>query len=313
MPDISIPGVYDLSHVDYHADPCPAPSLSRSIIKVIDERSARHAWTAHPRLNPDHEQDFNRKANMGSIAHALMLGQPGLLQEVKFDNYRKNDAKDARDDAIAKGKIPALTREIETADQMAQAAMMQLKNHEAGDALRLLSGKPEQTLIWQAGGLWCRARVDWLPNDLTGRVYIDDYKTTGNSQPDYWFKHVMMETGCAFQDLFYCGGVRTLFPEVTWCQMRFIVQETEPPYALSVNTIGPETRALGLRRMERATRLWAWCLENDRWPGYSKELCEHEAPPWRLRDWEEQGWREEAARQIGQDLKERALEWQAPL
>ena len=37
---------------EYHADPAPEPSLSRSLAHTLLTRSPRHAWQAHPRLNP---------------------------------------------------------------------------------------------------------------------------------------------------------------------------------------------------------------------------------------------------------------------
>src|SRR5215831_5713580 len=45
------PGVYAMPAAQYHADPCPTPSLSASIIKLICLDSPAHAWTAHPKLN----------------------------------------------------------------------------------------------------------------------------------------------------------------------------------------------------------------------------------------------------------------------
>ena len=43
-------GIHDIPPREYHADPCPAPSLSRSIAKLLVERSPAHAYAAHPRL-----------------------------------------------------------------------------------------------------------------------------------------------------------------------------------------------------------------------------------------------------------------------
>jgi hypothetical protein len=71
--------------------------------------------------------------------------------------------------------------------------------------------------------------------------------------------------------------------------MRFIVQETSAPYALSVCEFGKqltedgeESDPLDLadRRISRALRQWEWCLANDCWPGYSAETTIISAPPW---------------------------------
>jgi hypothetical protein len=45
-------GIHDTTAVDYHADPCPEPSLSAHIAALLCARSPRHAWAAHPKLNP---------------------------------------------------------------------------------------------------------------------------------------------------------------------------------------------------------------------------------------------------------------------
>src|SRR5258708_2254328 len=49
---ITAPGIYDLDDDDYHQDPAPEPSLSSSIVKLLDQQTPAHAYAAHPRLNP---------------------------------------------------------------------------------------------------------------------------------------------------------------------------------------------------------------------------------------------------------------------
>lgn len=74
MTRITVPGVYpDIPEADYHADPCPTPSLSSSIGKELVNRSPWHAWTKHPRLNPEVEPDNRASFDLGSAAHAFML------------------------------------------------------------------------------------------------------------------------------------------------------------------------------------------------------------------------------------------------
>ena len=47
------PGIYGMSEDCYHADPADAPSLSASIAKILIAETPLHAWTAHPKLNPN--------------------------------------------------------------------------------------------------------------------------------------------------------------------------------------------------------------------------------------------------------------------
>src|SRR5260221_5320495 len=53
---IDTPGLYDIADADYHADCCAVPSLSSSIVKLLDQQTPLHAWQAHPRLNPRFEE-----------------------------------------------------------------------------------------------------------------------------------------------------------------------------------------------------------------------------------------------------------------
>jgi hypothetical protein len=70
------PGIYtDMTAADYHADPCPNPSLTQSVAKVLLQRSPLHAWHAHPRLNPDYQHDDATKFDIGNIAHKMLLGR----------------------------------------------------------------------------------------------------------------------------------------------------------------------------------------------------------------------------------------------
>jgi len=53
MMKITEPGIYrDFSEAAYNLDPCPSPSLSQSICKVMLDQSAQHAMLEHPRLAP---------------------------------------------------------------------------------------------------------------------------------------------------------------------------------------------------------------------------------------------------------------------
>lgn len=311
MSNITSPGIYDIGHADYHADPCPEPSLSRSVLKELVNRSAIHAWASHPRLNPNHEQDFNRQANLGSIAHALLLNEASIIRVLEFENYRTKAAQDLRKEALAADQIPCLPKELEAAQAMIGLARRQLRSTDAADAFT--NGKPEQTIVWQEGDLWCRARLDWLPDQDEGDVIIDDYKTTaGAALAEDWAKATLVDKGYDLQAVFYTRAVKAVWPKIRSIRMRFIVQEQKFPHAISVVQITPETLRRAERRMEEGIAHWGRCLRRDRWPGYSRETQFVDAPVWHLQRWENQEFRRDAAKQLGQDIKEQMIEWQAP-
>ena len=116
---IDKPGVYnDVSESAYHADPCPEPSLSSGIIKTLNTRSPRHAWQAHPRLNPGYAEIHKTAYDIGHAAHALRLHDDRGIVIIDAKSYQTNDAKAQRDQAYIDGKVPVL------ADKMAQLVEM---------------------------------------------------------------------------------------------------------------------------------------------------------------------------------------------
>lgn len=299
-------GVHDLSRVDYDADPCPEPSLSSSIAKILLTKSPAHARLAHPRLNPAFEPDNDRKYDLGSLAHAMMLGEHDRIVAIDAADYRTDAAKSARDAALALGKVPALAKVVAQAEKMAAAARRQLDASEHGEAFT--NGKPEQTLVWQMGDVWCRSRLDWVPrNGAAQRWY--DYKTTGASaNPLEWWR-TMYNTGGDVQEAFYRAGIKAVFG-TAFVDFLFVVQETEPPYALSVCALSGEAQALADDKVARAVGIWGWCLKNDRWPGYSRETAYLFPPKWEQT--REEDVQLQHAGKPTEALKQKMIEWMAP-
>jgi hypothetical protein len=150
----------------------------------------------------------------------------------------------------------------------------------------LTGGKPEQTMVWQDAqtGVWCRARFDWLHDDLSA---IDDLKTTTRSAHPEAFAKNLYSYGCDVQAAFYLRGLRTLkeTPLYTEPKWRWVVVETSPPYGLSVVEPGPAVLELADAKVDAALKLWADCLERDSWPGYPTKVATAELPAWEEARW----------------------------
>src|SRR6266849_5952452 len=128
-------GIYrDVSDADYRADLCPLPSLTQSLCKIIIERSPRHAWTVHPRLNGDWLPGDDTKFDLGNVVHKLVLGRGKDFTVLDCDSWRTNAAKLARDEAAQAGKIAVLVADFERASNMAQATFRQIAKHEDSSA-----------------------------------------------------------------------------------------------------------------------------------------------------------------------------------
>lgn len=277
------PGLYDMPAPAYHADPCQEPSLSSSIAKILCLSSPMHARMMHPRLNPQAVPEEAERFDVGEAAHAVLLEGAAAVQVIDAKDWRTNAAKDARDAARLAGKIPLLPHAWKDVEAMAIAARRQLLDHTDGGQEMFRDGKPEQTLVWlEADGTWCRARLDWLRFSAPGAA-VDDYKTTGGSaNPEAWTR-TMFGLGFDIQVAWYRRGVRAVFEQDS--SFRFAVQETTPPYALSVVGLGPDALMLAEKKVLYALEAWRECLRTKTWPGFPHNTCWASLPAWEESRW----------------------------
>lgn len=270
----------------YIRDPAPAPSLSASIAHLLLSKSPRHAWLAHPRLNPQWAPEEVAHMELGTIAHAILLeGDHSRISVIDAPDWRTNDARAARDDARARGKLPILQIKMLAVERMVEAARKAMEAApEIRDATRVDAGKPEQTIVWQDGDVWLRCRPDWLTND--GRLAID-YKTTGASaEPDAFGRGPLLSMGYDVQAGFGLRGVRAT-KKPRDCSFVFMVQETEPPYAVSFVGLSPEFEAFAAQKVKAAIAVWKFCVQTDTWPSYPSRVCWAEPPAWAVTRWSE--------------------------
>jgi hypothetical protein len=268
-------GVYDnIPAWEYHADCCPEPSLSHSILRVLLERSPLHARTAHPRLNPDHTPAKPTDAMVsGSILHHLVLGKGERLHVIQADSYRTNAAKEARDAAIAAGATPVLQDDFAELQTAASAIRSQLR--EIPEAASFFApGVSEAVAICRVGPIWCRSMIDRLPNAEGAPLW--DLKTTGDSaNPADWERALSRKhlTQAAFYRLTTSLALGRPVGE-----MRFIVAEQKPPFAVSIVACGDSMVEAAEAEVRRAMELWARCMVMDDWPGYGRGVHRIEAP-----------------------------------
>ena len=276
---IKQPGIYSIPMERYLADPCPQPSLSSGIIHAICSESPLHAFTQHPRLNPGAAGEEKEIMDVGTIAHALLLEGISKAIVLDFPDWRTKASKEAREAARASGQVPILAAKYDAVMRMIRAARQQLNEHkEAHDAFT--NGLPEQTIIWQEEGLWCRARPDWLHDS---HAIMDDYKTTGATANPEVLSRTLFTNGWDIQDAWYRRGLKAITGKDA--QFRFIVQETYAPHALSVIALGPDVLMLAEKKIMFAMDVWRACLEEDRWPGYPTRTCYAELPSYEETRW----------------------------
>jgi hypothetical protein len=280
------PGIYEMTADQYHADPCPEPSLSSSIAWLLLKAPAKAAFS-HPRLNPDHREEVSEDFDIGKVSHEIVLrGARGKVAVVQgFTDWRTKEAQQLRDQVRASGKIPLLEKTWKHVFAMTQATRAQLDAHEDGRAM-FRDGKAEQVLVWteQVGRrtVWCRAMLDYLravPQHRGGAFAIDDYKSTRASANPADLARSMPNGAWPLQAAFYARGVELLTGEKA--TFRFAVQECFAPYLLSVIACNPSLEMLAeVKQYHRAVERWAVCLEDGAWPGYGTRTAFIDLPPW---------------------------------
>lgn len=267
------PGIYAMPAAEYHGDPCEVASLSASIAHELCTNSPAHAREKHPKLNPTTVHEQAEHFDIGTAVHSILLEGVNSVEVLDFPDWRTNASKDARDAARKAGKTPLLRKVWAEVESMMLSTRGQLDAHEDGCDM-FVGGQAEQTLIWEEpSGIWCRSRLDYLRPGA-----IDDYKTTSTTANPEAVTRQMFGNGWDIKAAFYLRGLRALTG--TQATMRFAVQETYAPYALSVVTLGPDAMTLAEKKVLYALELWAECLERKRWPGYPTRTAYATLPEW---------------------------------
>lgn len=276
------PGIYEMTMAEYLRDPCPEPSLSSHVAHALIAESPRHAAFGHPRLNPRPVADEDDKFDIGTAAHALLLeNDAAAIEIVNAPTWQTKDAKAARTAAREAGKTPLLAHQHGRVVEMVAALRTQLAEHTERPE-PFTDGFPERVLIWREGPAWCRARLDWLHH---GAPIIDDYKTTGDANPENWGRRQVYDLGYDLQAAFHSRGLEVVTGTPLSARFRWVVQETAPPYAMSVCALSPEAALLAEKKRRFAVQLWLACLETGRWPGYPDQTCYLALPSYEETRW----------------------------
>ncbi|NUP24140.1 MAG: hypothetical protein HOZ81_50410 [Streptomyces sp.] len=273
-PIITEPGIYDITNDRYHADPVPGGSLSSTGARKLLAPSCP-ALFRHEQL---HGRPPKRVFDFGTAAHGLVLGSGPELVKIEADNYRTKAAQEAATEARFRGAVPLLPAEYRQVQEMAAA----LRQHPVAAALfNPDHGQPEKSLFWadRATGVWRRARLDWLPDQRSGRLIIPDYKTTVSAEPEAIARSVL-NYGYHQQDPWYVDAVRALGLGDESTAFVFVFQEKSAPYLVTVVQLDQATRRIGRQRNRKAIALYRDCLAADRWPGYSDQVEIVSLPAW---------------------------------
>lgn len=303
-------GVHQIDAGTYHADPAPEPSLSSTIAKIILAQSPLHAWTASPRLNPDWEPNDSKVFDIGRAAHRAALGAGPDFCEIPDDILASNGAastkaaKEFIEHAREAGLTPLKSAEV------VQIEAMRVKVAEKLDALQidLDPAHSEVAALAQIDGIWCRAMIDNAPGDPRAPLY--DFKTTTDASPEAAMRAVM-NYGYDVQAAHYLDTWKAATGEDRL--FRFIFQEKEAPFEVSVIEVGPDSMMMARKKIARARAMWANCLFAEDWPGYPLGVHKIELPEFFHAKWlERESVEADHKHRTGKDVLEMARRWQSP-
>lgn len=261
-------GIYfDMPSEIYHADPCPTPSLSNSLIRDLLDKSPKHAAWKHPKLNKNAGIIPNKSMNKGTLLHNLILGCGSEIEVIHADNFLTKKAKENRDQALLEGKTPILEKDYDEIKKCSEIAIEKIANHPACEGFFNV-GHSEAVIAWQEDNIWCRGMVDRLPQDHNFPLF--DLKGTDNSaSPLKWEKRLLEVYRT--QGVFYNRGLSKI-EGIKRPPMRFIVIEMFAPFEIAVFSLSDGLEELALNEAERAIKIWGYSLKNQSWFGYPQEV-----------------------------------------
>lgn len=310
MPDFTKlePGIYDGIPADvYHR----LQVLSASGCKtLLDECPATFRYEQdHPE-----EDEGNAAQWIGSAAHIIAL-EPHRWAEavvvIDADDFRKKDAQERRDAALADGRIPLLTKHADIVLAMGEALKAKLGDQLAG-------GNAESSYLWVAEpfGVTIKNRPDWRSADNS---LIVDYKTT-TSATKRAFQARITDNGHHIQAGLYTEGHTILTgrrPHWLW-----VVQETKPPYCVTLFEPAPSVLHVGLDKALTAIETYAECTRTGVWPDHAPDRVLIDLPGWELARYEEfkldradrkqRRPANDRAANLNAELRDRAIAFQAP-
>jgi len=295
------PGIHrDISDEIYHADTlCDRLSLSSTLARTIIGQSPLHAWTSHPRLNPDWEPTEKKTFDIGRAAHRAVLGRGGDYVEIPERYLASNGAastKQAKEfiaDTREAGLTPLKGIEIAQIEVMAARARMRM----AENGLKLDAENSEVTALAEVEGVMCRARIDSAPPTemrLPGiphpRKVMIDFKTC-ESATDEACRRAVENYVYDFPAQFYAETWEAATGEPR--DMLFVFQEKSAPFEVKLvhllNEPGHSSDWFEDARQKTAAAraLWGECLRTNRWHGYPNGIVTLGARPFYRQAWQD--------------------------
>lgn len=274
---------YELPGDEYHS----GPGISNSGLGLLG-RSPLHYWAKY--RDPNREPVEPTPAmQIGTAVHCAVLEPDRFRQEfvtIPADAPKKPtsvqlNAKNPSDATIAailwweefEERNKGAT--ILSADDFAKCQRISesVQRHNAAEIL-FAEGDAEVSIFWEdeETGVLCKIRPDWLM-----RTAIFDLKTTEDASAQA-FQRSVLNYGYFRQAAFYLDGAQAAGLEVD--AFIFGAVEKSAPFASAFYFADEAMLEIGRSDYRRLLRIYAECLETDRWPGYPEHLTPIGLPAW---------------------------------
>ncbi len=253
-------------------------AVSSGLLTRILQQSPLHAWIDSP-WNPAREDDSNKASDLGTVAHDVLLeGGTGIIACIDPNDYpaEKTGAiptswtnkaiRAARDAARASGKIPLFPDDVARVSAMVESAKEYIAHSELAGVFD--AGSPELTITGEDGATLCKARPDWLNDDVCLHV-----KTTARSVHPASFERMAINMGYDVSLSFYARGIERPHHVI-------LAIEQEPPYACKLFALSNAQADISARKVSRALDTWATCMKMNRFPAYDGAVHYIEPTPW---------------------------------
>lgn len=257
------PGVYDrISDAEYHRDQALSSTGARKLLAPSCPAAFR--WWA------DNPQPPKLEYDLGHAAHRELLGAGPELVIVDAPDWRKADARAAKEEAYAAGRTPLLAHQY--VDVLAMIAAVRA-HPVAGRLFQPEHGRSEVSCWWDdpETGVRCRSRFDYLPEPVAGRpLLVADYKTSteGGSAPTAAGKS-MASYGYHQQGAWYLdAAVQCGLTAGQEAAFLLVFQERAAPYLVTTFQLPEAVLRRGAVRNRKARHRYAECFDRGEWPDH---------------------------------------------
>jgi hypothetical protein len=195
----------------------------------------------------------------------------------EFQDWRKKEAREFRNQALEEGLLPIFQHELEAAQVDATA----LSGRLATEKVYLADGHTEVTIVFKTetdhGPIWARARLDHLEMPT-----ITDLKTRTGSYANGALLRAIQTYGYHIQAAAYLEAAERAWPDMEGrIKYQWAWLQLDPVPDVIVVPPDGAIMAAGRNMWNQAKNQWAKCLRENKWPGYGHRDAVH-AEPWFL-------------------------------